>query len=63
MPRKKYIAQAGPGVRHSPGSDAGRNKERMGSNKVWDHHMQDWVPSIKTPALKKARKSSKSKYA
>jgi hypothetical protein len=62
MPRKKYIAQAGPGVRHEKGSDAGGNKEPMGSRKVWDHHMQDWVPSIKFP-VKKARKSSKSKYA
>ena len=37
---KKYIAQAGPGVRHQKGSDAGGNKQRMGSDKVWDYRMQ-----------------------
>jgi len=40
------IAEAGPGYRPRPGSDAAGNTERLGTNKKWDAHMKMWVPNI-----------------
>ena len=36
----------GPGYRPTAGSDAGGNKESLGTNKKWDSHMKMWVPNI-----------------
>lgn len=44
------IGDAGPGYRPRPGSDAAGNKERMGTDKVWDSHMKMWVPTIRHKA-------------
>lgn len=50
------IAQAGPGYRPRPGSDAAGNTERMGTKKVYDPHMKMWVPTIKKARLPSQRK-------
>lgn len=53
----KKVAQAGPGYRPRPGSDAAGNKERMGTDKVWDHHMQMWVPTRRASASNRNKKA------
>jgi len=55
--KDKKIAQAGPGYRPRPGSDAAGNRERRGTDLKWDQHMQMWVPTRRASNTKRTKKA------